>query len=58
MSEVISGLISRKYELVDKHEAQRNQNNISMLKFAEYIPLFIVSVKIGIDMMLVISNYL
>ena len=58
MSKVISGLISRKYELVDKHEAQRNQNNISILKFAEYIPLFIVSVKIGIDMMLVISNYL
>jgi hypothetical protein len=58
MSEVIGNLISRKYELVDKHESLKNQNDISVLRFAEYIPLLIVSVKIGTDMLLVISNYL
>jgi hypothetical protein len=58
LSEVIGNLISRKYELVDKHESLKNQNDISVLRFAEYIPLLIVSVKIGIDMLLVISNYL
>lgn len=58
MGSAISGLIRRKYEIVDKHEQLRNESNISVLRFAEYIPLLIVSVKIGIDMMLVITNYL
>lgn len=57
-TEVINNLISRKYELVDRHEAHKNSNDISVLRFAEYIPLLVVSVKLGIDMLLVIGNCL
>ena len=58
IDDVINSIISRKNELADKHESLKNRDDISVLQFAEYIPLLFVSVKIGIDMMLVISSYL
>lgn len=51
-------LIRRNYEIVDKHEKMRNQDNISMLRFGEYIPMVFVSMKIAVDMLLIITNYL
>ncbi len=56
--EAINGLIKRNYELMDKHEADKNKDTISTMKFAEYIPTVFVSFKIAVDMMLVVSNYL
>ncbi len=51
-------LIKRNYEMIDKHEEVKNQNSISMMQFAEYIPMIFVSLKISADMLLVITNYL
>ena len=51
-------LIKRNYEMIDKHEEVKNQNSISMMQFAEYIPMIFVSLKISVDMLLVIMNYL
>jgi Ca2+/Na+ antiporter len=56
--DAINSLIKRNYELMDKHEADKNKDTISTMKFAEYIPTVFVSFKIAIDMMLVVSNYL
>ncbi len=44
--------------MIDKHEEVKNQNSISMMQFAEYIPMIFVSLKISVDMLLVIMNYL
>lgn len=54
----IHTLIRRNYELMDKYEDTNNQDRISMMRFAEYIPTFFVSIKVAADMMLVITNYL
>lgn len=54
----IHTLIRRNYELMDKYEDTDNQDKISMMRFAEYIPTFFVSIKVAADMMLVIANYL
>lgn len=51
-------LIKRNYEMIDKHEEVKNQNSISVMQFAEYIPMVFVSLKISADMLLVITNYL
>lgn len=51
-------LIKRNYEMIDKHEEVKNQNSISVMQFAEYIPMIFVSLKISADMLLVITNYL
>jgi len=51
-------LIKRNYEMIDKHEEVKNQNTVSMLQFAEYIPMVFVSLKISADMLLVITSYL
>lgn len=51
-------LLLRNYELMDKYEAVGNQDRISMMRFAEYVPTFFVSIKVAADMMLLITNYL
>lgn len=58
MDRMLNTLIRRNYEIVDKHEEIKNEDNLSMLKFSEYIPMIFVSLKLGVDMMLIISNYL
>ncbi len=55
---LLNTLISRNYEMVDKHEEISNADNISILKFSEYIPMIFVSLKLGADMLLIITNYL
>ena len=56
--DAINSLIKRNYELMDKHEADKNKDEISTMKFAEYIPTIFVSFKIAVDMMLVVAEYL
>ncbi len=58
IDETIHSLIERNYELMNRYEEHKNQDQISAMKFAEYIPTFFVSFKIAIDMMLVVTNYL
>ncbi len=58
MDRMLNTLIRRNYEIVDKHEEIKCEDNLSMLKFSEYIPMVFVSLKLGVDMMLIISNYL
>lgn len=58
MDRMLNALIRRNYEIVDKHEEIKNEDNLSLLKFSEYIPMIFVSLKLGVDMMLIISNYL
>lgn len=58
MDRMLNALIRRNYEIVDKHEEIKYDDNLSMLKFSEYIPMVFVSLKLGVDMMLIISNYL
>ena len=58
MDKVLNTLIKRNYEIVDKHEKIKNEDSAGILKFGEYIPMIFVSIKIGIDMLLVITNYL
>ena len=36
----------------------KNKDEISTMKFAEYIPTIFVSFKIAVDMMLVVAEYL
>ena len=55
---VLNELIRRNYDIVDKHEELDNQDKLSVLRFAEYIPMAFVSLKMGIDMLLVVTNYL
>ena len=40
------------------YEENKNQNNLSALRFAEYIPMIFVSLKIAADMLMVITGYL
>lgn len=58
MDRMLNTLIRRNYEIVDKHEEIKNEDSLSLLKFSEYIPMIFVSLKLGVDMMLIISNYL
>ena len=58
IDEMMNTIIKRNNELVDKHEEIKNQSNISAMKFAEYIPMIFVSIKIAADMLLVITSYL
>lgn len=58
MDRMLNALIRRNYEIVDKHEEIKNEDSLSLLKFSEYIPMIFVSLKLGVDMMLIISNYL
>ena len=58
IDEMMNTIIKRNNELVDKHEEIKNQSNISAMKFAEYIPMIFVSIKIAADMLLVITRYL
>ncbi|MBQ4282967.1 MAG: hypothetical protein IJB96_03465 [Lachnospira sp.] len=55
---LLNSLIRRNYEMVDKHEELSNADSISVLKFSEYIPMIFVALKLGADMLLIISNYL
>lgn len=55
---IIKTLLSRNYELMDKYEASENEDRISMLRFSEYVPTFFVALKVAVDMLLVITNYL
>ncbi len=55
---LLNSLIKRNYEMVDKHEEISNADSISVMKFSEYIPMIFVSLKLGADMLLLISNYL
>lgn len=54
----VNTFIRRNYEIMDKHEEIRNQNSISGMRFGEYIPMLFVSVKMAVDMLLIITNYL
>jgi hypothetical protein len=54
----ISTLIARNYELLDQHELIRNKDSISMMRFGEYIPTLFVSLKIAVDIVLVITEFL
>ena len=56
--EMMNTIIKRNYEIVDKYEENKNQNNLSALRFAEYIPMIFVSLKIAVDMLMVITGYL
>lgn len=56
--EMMNTIIKRNYEIVDKYEENKNQNNLSALRFAEYIPMIFVSLKIAADMLMVITGYL
>lgn len=58
MDEEINKIISRNYEMQDRHEAIRGRDYLSVMKFSEYIPVFFVSLKMGLDMILLISCYL
>lgn len=58
MERLVNTLIKRNYELVDKHEELNNADNISAMRMGEYIPMLFVSLKIAVDMLLVITNYL
>lgn len=58
IDETVNTIIKRNNELVDKHEEIKNQGSIAAFKFAEYIPMIFVSLKIGADMLLVITSYL
>lgn len=55
---VLNELIKRNYEIVDKHEELDNRDKLSLLRFAEYIPMMFVSLKMSADMLLIIINYL
>ena len=55
---MLNELIRRNYEMVDKHEKISNQDTISIMKFSEYIPMIFVAIKLAMDMLLIISNYL
>ena len=55
---MMNTIIKRNYEIVDKYEENKNQNNLSALRFAEYIPMISVSLKIAADMLMVITGYL
>lgn len=54
----VNTLIKRNYEMVDKHEKIKNRDSISVMRFGEYIPMVFVSVKMSVDMLLIITNYL
>ena len=56
--EMMNTIIKRNYEIIDKYEENKNQNNLSALRFAEYIPMIFVSLKIAADMLMVITGYL
>lgn len=58
MELTINTLIKRNYEMVDKHEKIKNQDSISVMRFGEYIPMVFVSIKMSVDMLLIITNYL
>lgn len=55
---LLNTLIKRNYELVNKHDEIRNRDSLGLLKFGEYIPMLFVSIKIAVDMLLVITGYL
>ncbi|MDO5403347.1 MAG: hypothetical protein Q4F11_07895 [Eubacteriales bacterium] len=54
----INTLIARNYELQDKYQSLKQTDRLSLMKFSEYIPVFMVSVKMGFDMMLLLTCYL
>lgn len=58
MDSTINTMIARNYELQDKHECLKQADRLSLMKFSEYVPVFMVSIKIGLDMMLLLICYL
>ena len=56
--ETINGLIKRNYQFIDEHQKEKNGDAISVMTFMEYIPTLFVSMKVAVDMLLVITNYL
>lgn len=55
MDEQLSALIKRNYELINKNETGASSDRISVMKFSEYIPVLFASLKLGIDMVCLVS---
>ena len=49
--ESINTLINRNYEIMDRHEEQKEDDRKAMRGFSNYVPMLFVTVKICIDML-------
>lgn len=58
VDETINSLIQRNNELINKQSEIAYKDRISLFKFMEYIPVFLMALKMSVDMMLVITLYL
>ncbi|MDO5381762.1 MAG: hypothetical protein Q4F06_03455 [Eubacteriales bacterium] len=56
--ETINSLIARNNELINAQDKVEFINKTSALRFMEYIPVLFASIKMGVDMMLIVSLYL
>ena len=54
----MNSLIQRNNELINKQSEIAYKDRISLFKFMEYIPVFLMALKMSVDMMLVITLYL
>lgn len=55
MEEQLAMLVKRNYEIINKNEIAASSDRNAVLHFTEYIPILIASVKLGIDMICLIS---
>lgn len=58
IDETINTLIQRNNELINKQTELDYKDQMSVYKFLEYIPAFLMASKLSIDMMLIISIYI
>ena len=58
IDETINTLIQRNNELINKQTNQDYKDKMSVFRFMEYIPVFLMAFKMSIDMMLIITIYL
>lgn len=55
MEEQLALLVKRNYEIINKNEIAASADRNAVLRFSEYVPLLIASVKLGVDMICLIS---
>lgn len=56
MDEQLASLVERNYEIINKNEQAASSDRNAVLRFSEYIPVTLASVKLGIDMICLVNT--
>lgn len=56
VDDAINDLIEKNYKLVEEYEMQKNEDTNSIMRFTEYVPVFFVAFKIGMDMLIMVQT--